>query len=308
MKEMIVSQTKEISENLFSRERVELIKKTVAQGASDLELQLFVEQCKRTGLDPITRQIYFIKNPRDGKVQIQTSIDGFRLVAERSGLYEGQTAPQWCGEDGVWCDVWLSSEPPMACKIGVYKRNFREALVAVALFDEYAQKKHDGSPTFMWAKMPSLMIAKVAESLALRKAFPNDLSGLYTTEEMEQASQVPDAPAPITIVKMPAPAEAPKPQSVSEPAEWQAYMDRADAAPNLASDAQESVIAVDDPYTVPFGQFSGKRLSQIELGALRSYYDYCQRTATQQAEKEGRAVRPAMAEFLRQTETFLANR
>ena len=170
----------------YTNEKIALIKNTVAKDANNIELQLFIEQCKRTGLDPITRQIYFMKGS-DGRVQIQTSIDGFRLVAERSGAYEGQTPAMWCGEDGVWKDVWLSKELPMAARVGVWKKNFREPLYAIALFDEYAQKKKDGSLTFMWNKMPALMIAKVAESLALRKAFPNDLSGLYTQEEMAQS-------------------------------------------------------------------------------------------------------------------------
>lgn len=148
------------------------------------DLKNFALQCKRTGLDPITRQIYAI--PNGGKLTIMASIDGLRLIAERSGAYEGQTAPQWCGDDGIWKDVWLSSVPPKACRIGVYKTKFREPLIAIALFDEYAGKTN-GKLNYMWGKMPALMIAKVAEALALRKAFPNEMSGIYSTEEMEQS-------------------------------------------------------------------------------------------------------------------------
>lgn len=172
----------------YSAEEVELIKRTVAKDATDLELKMFLSQCQRTGLDAITRQIYFIKNPKDGKVQVQTSIDGFRLIAERSDKYEGQTKPEWCGLDGGWTDIWKEQFPPYAARIGVYKKGFREALYAVAIFDEYAQTAKDGGLAFMWKKMPSLMISKVAESLALRKAFPNEMSGIYTQEEMAQAS------------------------------------------------------------------------------------------------------------------------
>ena len=160
------------------------------------DLKNFAIQCKRTGLDPITRQIYAI--PNNGKLTIMASIDGLRLIAERSGEHEGQTAPQWCGDDGIWKDVWLSKETPRACKIGVYKTKFREPLVAIAIFEEYAGrhlyddtkygKYKRGDLTHMWAKMPALMIAKVAEALALRKAFPNEMSGIYSTGEMEQAN------------------------------------------------------------------------------------------------------------------------
>lgn len=161
---------------------------------SGQDLENFKIQCIRTGLDPITRQIYAI--PNNGKLTIMASIDGLRLIAERSGAYEGQTAPQWCGDDGQWVDVWLKKTPPAACKIGVYKTKFREPLYAVAVFDEYAGryayddrngKYKKGDLTHMWAKMPTLMIAKVAESLALRKAFPNEMSGVYTAEEMDQS-------------------------------------------------------------------------------------------------------------------------
>ena len=146
------------------------------------DLAFFAIQCKRTGLDPITRQIYAI--PNGNKLNIMASIDGLRLIAERSGVYEGQTKAEWCGSDGVWKDVWLEATPPKASRVGVYKNKFREPLVAVALYHEYAGQ----NPTFMWKKMPALMIAKVAEALALRKAFPNEMSGIYSDEEMAQAN------------------------------------------------------------------------------------------------------------------------
>lgn len=192
----------------LSDEQTDLITRTIAKGASRDELDLFIAQCNRTGLDPFSRQIYLIprwdSRERREIRQVQISIDGARLTAQRSGEYAGQDGPYWCGKDGVWRDVWLSDEPPVAAKVGVRRRGFDAPLYAVALFAEYAQRTKDGALTQMWDSKSALMIAKCAEMLALRKGFPAELSGLYSSEEMPTAEPVEVVAAPVARALPPA--------------------------------------------------------------------------------------------------------
>lgn len=177
----------------FDDEQLEIIKSQIAKNCTNEELKLFAQVCKKTGLDPFSKQIYAIKRRAkntDGTwgetMTIQTGIDGLRVLAQRGGKYRSQTLPLFCGADGVWTELWLASTPPLAAKVGIYTTDFPEPLYAIALYKTYAQM-YDGKPSGLWAKMPEVLLAKCAEALALRKACPNDTNQLYVAEEMQQA-------------------------------------------------------------------------------------------------------------------------
>lgn len=188
---VINKNNKIIAESQFSREQIELIKKTIAIGATDDELNLFIQVCKKSGLDPFMRQIYAVK--RGEKMSIQTGIDGLRLIADRTGLYAGSSDPIYDGNLTLYESIRTGQKTPTTATVTIHKivAMDKAAFTASASWGQYypAQK----SSQFMWNKMPHLMLSKCAEALALRKAFPADICGLYTTEEMGQA----DSPAAV---------------------------------------------------------------------------------------------------------------
>jgi phage recombination protein Bet len=153
--------------------KTDLIKRLFCKNCSDDELQLFMHACKRTGLDPFMKQIYAIK--RGNVMTIQTGIDGFRLIAERGGNYSP-------GRESTF--TYGNNKEVLSATSYIKKRtsdNTWHEVAATAYMEEYNPKQG------LWSKMPRTMLAKCAEALALRKAFPAELSGLYTQEEMSQA-------------------------------------------------------------------------------------------------------------------------
>lgn len=245
----------------FSRSQIETIKSVLCPGITDGELSLFREVCRSTGLNPFAKQIYPIKRPaldeESGKyipkLTIQTGIDGYRLIAERTGKYLGQQQPMWCGADGKWVEVWTLSEPPVAARAAVYRQGFAEPMVRIARWSAYAQTKKGGSLTRMWLTMGPEQLAKCAEAIALRAAFPQELSGMYTRDEMDQAENE-------VVVEVPKRALPPVAATVSEKPlvfVWETHplngTPVVDAPPVvLTAYLQELARSVDDPANARF--------------------------------------------------------
>lgn len=170
---------------LFDTQKLDLLKNTICKGATNEEFELFLHACQRTGLDPFMRQIYSVKRwdstLKREAMTIQTGIDGYRLIADRTGRYSPGKEPTYHYDQNgklISATAYVEKLTPD----GKW-----HTVAATAHFDEYCQKTKEGKPTRFWMQMPHVMLGKVAEALALRKAFPGDLSGLYTKEEMQQA-------------------------------------------------------------------------------------------------------------------------
>ncbi len=190
----------------FSPDEIATIKNSLMPGCSDAELKLFLLRCQQSGLNPLKSppEIWAIPfkknvgtrdNPRWATVYVtHTSIDGLRVAAFRSRHitgFLGTTSPQWCGEDGQWKDVWLSKQPPAACRVGVYMKGVPEPVYTVVLWSEFESvRKRAGADGGRWAEMPSHMLAIAAERRALRKCCPN-LSDLLGDIEAVEAGEAP---------------------------------------------------------------------------------------------------------------------
>lgn len=169
----------------FNKEKIDLLKATICKGSTDQEFQLFVHACKRTGLDPFMKQIHAVKrwdnSMKREVMSIQVGIDGYRLIAERTGKY----AP------GRKTEYEYDPQGALVSATAYVKKQTSDGtwheVSATAFYEEYVATNKEGKPTNMWATKKHIMLAKCAEASALRKAFPAELSGIYTPEEMQQA-------------------------------------------------------------------------------------------------------------------------
>jgi len=176
----------------LNRSQVNLIKNTIAKGASDDELRLFIQVCKGAQLNPFLKQVHLVprwdsKSGREVRA-IQVSIDGFRSIAESSGAYAGNEDPIFDGEQEIeYGKEKKKITIPNSAKVTVYKivEGQRYPFTATARWAEYYPGEKMG---FQWHIRPYLMLGKCAEALALRKAFPKLLSGMYAQEEMDKGT------------------------------------------------------------------------------------------------------------------------
>jgi len=239
-------------QTFWTDRQITVLKSLGLEEATQSDLGLFFHQCTRTGLDPFAKQIYMIgrKAKENGqfvtKYTIQTGIDGYRLIARRAAdraqeKYRTE-ATLWCGEDGVWHDVWLGSTPPAAAKVTVVREG--EPFTAVAVYQEYVQLAKDYQtqqmgPNSMWKKMAANQLSKCAEAAALRKAFPQDLSGVYVDAEMGQADNPTPAPRPSETLNL---LQDQPIQDLGEQREWKAeataLAGNIEALQNLYGEAQ----------------------------------------------------------------------
>ena len=161
---------------------VKTMRDTVAKGATDEEFKLFCAIAQSTGLNPFLKQIWFIKpNPYTNKqgakitppAQIMTGIDGYRAIANSHSQYDGtiiKTARDSAGKI-------------ISCYVEVHRKDRKLPATAEVFFKEYYKPGFNGKES-IWDKNGSVMIEKVAESLAMRRSFPLEVGALRTFEEM----------------------------------------------------------------------------------------------------------------------------
>lgn len=256
-----------VNTNEMTTEQLALIKATVAKGASDNELQLFLYRCKSMGLDPLKPgQVHFVKyggNP--GTIII--GIDGFRTIAASTGLHSGTKRGVIRGDKGECVGAWCE----------VYRKDWSECAREEVSLSEYSTGKA------MWAKMPETMIKKVAEVAALRMAFPDKMSGAYSHEEMDQA-----APLEQTMQKSRVqitPLNAPKEKQVEpvleeKEAVAQAQPPTPPKPKNHAEGVGSNKTLEGGEHVIKFGKYTGQMIKDIDIDDLNEYATYIEEQAT----------------------------
>lgn len=182
----------------FTPEQIKLVKDTVAKGATDDELKLFIYRCKNMGLDPLKPgQVHFVKYGNSPGTTI-VGIDGFRTRAMKSGKLAGIMRGIINDDKGKLVGAWAE----------VYRHDWTKPARDEAFLSEYSTGKG------MWLKMPITMLKKVAEVAALRMAFPDELGGMYSHEEMDQAKEANKNTAPSIAPDQPSENDGVTPQTL----------------------------------------------------------------------------------------------
>ena len=164
--------------NLLSRDYtqgdVAALRSTFGKGLSDPEIKVVVEYARRTGLDPITKEIH-AWNDGTG-LQIAIGIDGLRRRAMETGLLDG-IEQFWCGPDGVWKEEWISDSLATAAKAIVYRRGMRVPFRFVVRRDEFIKK--NAKPGSNHDVRPNHALGIAALRHCLRQAFPREIGGIF---------------------------------------------------------------------------------------------------------------------------------
>ena len=172
----------------LSAEDLKLLRNQYLVDYHEEDVNMFLRRCERTKIDPMTGQIFMRPDAKeetargqDGKYRKAltiTGIQGFRGVADRSGVFDGTDPILWCGPDGQWTDIWLKTENPVAAKASAWRKDQTRPHTVVVKW------KAVSKAGWAWSSMPDHMLGKCAEAAALRKAFPNQLAGVYETDEI----------------------------------------------------------------------------------------------------------------------------
>lgn len=240
----------------FAPDQRQIILDTCCGGAPESEAMALIAIAEARGLNPILGECYFVKRydtqARKDKWSVQASIDSFRIKAEQTGLYAGQDEPEY---------EYDAKGFVVLARVKVWRKDWTRPAVGVARWEEYVQTTRDGEPTKFWKTMPHNQLAKCAEALAMRKAFPAVLSKVYVTEEMQQADNV----VPLAPAFEPTKAAPALPSPAPDGKTFQKLCDRLDAAESLPA---INAIAVASGKALKAGQITEGNLEAIK-GAVR---------------------------------------
>jgi len=191
----------------YTEAELKAIREVHAKDATDAQYENFIRECSERNLMP-GRHVYFqlrsqsekdengnwVKSKRPIHI---SSIDAMRLIAQRTGQYQGQAPPVYIYLDennfpSIKSEVMLPDKDnpdipakPYAVQVSVFRAGFQRPLTATARFEAYATKKFNGGLTDMWDRRGPEQLAKCCESLAIRQAFPEELAGVYIAEEFK---------------------------------------------------------------------------------------------------------------------------